>query len=317
MSDHSCPVVGIKLDKHPNADALSIIQVGGYQIVVRTEDWKDKKLGVFIPPDSVVPDTEQFAFLKGHNRIKVRKFRGIYSQGLLIPAPEDAVVGDNYADQLGITHYEPPIQISFNTDNIPGPKGIFIPKYDVENVKNSRFSSIIQQGDEVYLSEKIHGCNARFAYWDGKFWLGSRTNWKDKDDKNPWSIAINNQPEIEEWCRKHEGYILYGECYGQVQNLKYGIKTVRFAAFDIWDGKDWLEYDDAKAMSNNIPWVPELYRGPFNIQSATTIAESQTAMKNADHMREGVVIRPIPNKYDPKLGRVQLKLISNRYLEKL
>ena len=73
MSNHSCDVVQVKLEEHPNADSLSIVRVGGYQCIVRTEDWKDGDLAVYVPPDSVVPDTEAFAFLGDHKRIKVRK----------------------------------------------------------------------------------------------------------------------------------------------------------------------------------------------------------------------------------------------------
>ena len=45
-----------------------------YQVCVRTEDWQDEycKLGVYIPPDSVVPDIEYFKFLEGHLRIKAK-----------------------------------------------------------------------------------------------------------------------------------------------------------------------------------------------------------------------------------------------------
>ena len=42
---------------HPNADILSIVKVFGYTCVVRTQDWKDRSVGAYIPPDSAVPDT--------------------------------------------------------------------------------------------------------------------------------------------------------------------------------------------------------------------------------------------------------------------
>lgn len=34
------------------------------------------------------------------------------------------------------------------------------------------------------------------------------------------------------------------------------------------------------------------------------------------HMREGIVIKPAVERLDLELGRVSLKLVSNRYLEK-
>jgi len=159
MSSHSCDVVEVKLEEHPNADALSIVRVGGYQCVVRTEDWQDGDLGVYIPPDSIVPDAEQFAFLGDHKRIKARKFRGMYSQGLLIPAPAGAKAGDDLMEQLGIMHYEPPLPMSTGGEDAKAPEGHF-PVYDVENF--NKFNSILQPHDEVVITEKIHGASARY-----------------------------------------------------------------------------------------------------------------------------------------------------------
>ena len=94
MSDHRCEVVPVVLEKHPNADSLSVVKVfDGYTVCVRTADWEGVDKGVYIPPDSVVPDTEQFKFLEGHLRIKAKKLRGINSYGMLVPVPvmEDVV----------------------------------------------------------------------------------------------------------------------------------------------------------------------------------------------------------------------------------
>src|ERR1035437_7205677 len=90
MSDHKCEVVPVVLEKHPNADSLSIVNVfDSYEVCVRTDDWVGIDKGVYLPPDTVVPDTEQFKFLEGHLRIKARRFRGVDSYGLLVPVPSD------------------------------------------------------------------------------------------------------------------------------------------------------------------------------------------------------------------------------------
>src|SRR5437773_1584681 len=65
-STHRAEVVPVVLEKHPNADALSIVKIydGGYQCIVRTEDWVGKDKGVYIQPDSLVPLIQpEFAFL--------------------------------------------------------------------------------------------------------------------------------------------------------------------------------------------------------------------------------------------------------------
>ncbi len=84
ISTHKIEVVPIHLKPHPNADSLSLAHVfDHYVCAVRTEDWKDRVLGVYCPPDSVMPDLPEYAFLKGQFRIKAKKLRGVVSQGLL------------------------------------------------------------------------------------------------------------------------------------------------------------------------------------------------------------------------------------------
>lgn len=40
---------------HPNADKLELTMVGGYQMVIGKDQFKEGDLAVFIQPDSVVP----------------------------------------------------------------------------------------------------------------------------------------------------------------------------------------------------------------------------------------------------------------------
>jgi len=64
MEHHKAKVVRIdEILKHPNADTLGLVKIEGYQVVVKLSDWKVGDLGVFLPPDSVVPQTEPFAFI--------------------------------------------------------------------------------------------------------------------------------------------------------------------------------------------------------------------------------------------------------------
>src|SRR5690349_21772622 len=111
MSTFKVEVVPVKLEKHPNADALSLVTVfDAYVLCVRTADWEGVTQAAYLPPDSVVPNTEEYAFLEGKTRIKAKKLRGIVSQGMLVPAPEGSSIGDDVAEALKITHYEPEVQ---------------------------------------------------------------------------------------------------------------------------------------------------------------------------------------------------------------
>ena len=132
-STHCIEVVPITLEPHPNADSLSIVRIYGYQCVIRTEDWIGVDRGAYIVPDSVVPtDRPEFAFLGEHSRIKVRRLRGVLSQGLLLPTPAGSQIGDDVATILGVTRYEEPESFSTNGETGPAPEGIY-PSYDVED----------------------------------------------------------------------------------------------------------------------------------------------------------------------------------------
>lgn len=322
MSTHSCPVVKVDMKPHPNAENLSIMEIDGYEVCMRTADWTNGQLAVHVLPDYVVPDTEHFAWLKtdsnNWNRVKTRKFRQRYSYGFLIPADGLGLnEGDNAMETLGITRYEPPDPMTTGGDNVRGPDG-FYPKYDIENYQ--KYKEIIKSLNvDVVATEKLHGANAKYTYQDGQMWAGSRTNWKAEEGHCVWWRAIQRNDWIVEWCQNNPGLVVYGEVFGNVQKLKYGAKTndVFFRAFDILDKDTWLDYDKMVELAGDtLQLVPELYRGPFNEDKLMEIAMGNTCMPNANHIREGLVVRPITEHYYSPLGRVVLKMVSPRYLEK-
>jgi hypothetical protein len=124
LEHHKAPIVHItELLLHPNADTLEIVQILGYQVVVKKGQYKVGDLAVYLFPDSVVPQIPAFAWLwEGYmedvvperkRRITVRKFRKEYSEGLLTPIrevrdllPEVLTEGMDVSDALGVTHWE-------------------------------------------------------------------------------------------------------------------------------------------------------------------------------------------------------------------
>jgi RNA ligase-like protein/uncharacterized protein len=365
-SNHKVPVVRItELLKHPNADSLSIVQIGGYQCVVKTDNYKVGDLAIYIQPDSVVPQTKPFEFLwadkefpdgvvpEKYRRITVRRFRKEWSEGLLLPVSDFLggcwlTEGAEVAEALGITHYVPPepvestqgrkqqykwppkslkgwfyyllhlIGIDLNGpvggSNEKGPKNP-PPVYDVESYKN--FKGIFQPGEEVLVTEKIHGSNARYMFDGKKFYVGSRQLWKSEKSTCIWRKVAAANPWIEEWCRKHEGSTLYGEVVPTQKGFSYGAAdgAVKFFAFDILnpDGT-WQEAELGKDLG--LTWVPCLYAGPFDEETIKKLVDGPSHVDGAKHIREGVVIKPMTERHAHGLGRVQLKLVSNAFLEK-
>lgn len=315
MSIFQVEVVPVILEPHPNADSLSSVKVYGYTVCVNTVDWKDKKMGAYIPPDSVVPDNENFAFLQDKTRIKVRHLRGVVSMGLLVPAPAGSEIGQDVAEILGVTHYEPPLQNAKSSgESEASPIGIIAPKYDVENML--RFANLFQEEEPVYVTEKIHGANARYVWHDDRMWCGSKGEWKKQANDNLWWQALQQNPWIETYCRTHPGFVLYGEVFGNVQSLKYGAKPGHYQVriFDILRDGQWLE-TAALFANKEIQTVPVLGVYPFNLKLLQEMAEGDSLLEGANHIREGIVVRPKIERITTEIGRLQLKLISDAYLE--
>jgi RNA ligase (TIGR02306 family) len=265
-SNHRVNVVRInELRKHPNADSLSLVDIDGYQVVVRTDEFRLGAQYIYVQPDSVVPATEPFKFLWAdrefagevpmkYRRITVRRFRKEYSEGLLLPLSEftGGLVhderfkygwikdGDDVAAGLGIEHYEEP-EPSMSTENTKrkltlwqrilkffgfGPKP-FGPKGIVKYDVESlkNYPRVFVEGEPVIVTEKIHGSNARY-YFDGKtFWAGSHNCWRKHDGSNVWSKAAHKYPWIEEFCRSWPKFVLFGEITPTQGGYAYGFET--------------------------------------------------------------------------------------------
>jgi RNA ligase (TIGR02306 family) len=384
VDTHKAEVVSITLEKHPNADLLSVVRVYNFTVVVATESWLGVEKAVYIQPDSVMPDVPEYRYLKEtqslrkkkedihhqvtdgkidsatafqmlgevekeidantkYLRITVRKLRGVISMGMLAKCPEGAEIGDDVAERLSITHYEPPTveeqegsRRHTGDDVAPAPPMIYAPKYDVESVY--KFADCFEKGEPVYVTEKIDGQNGRFvasdngnpkvvetspgglvkSTWAVTLHAGSRTEWKKKEGNSNWWKVIEQNPWIERWAYDNQDSVMYGEVCGWVQNLKYGAKQGQlwFRAFDILNGTEYVNAEPFVAALPKEHRVPSLGIMPFDFEALQKLADGPSLMPGANCIREGIVIKPLKERQHWKLGRVMVKMVSNAYLEK-
>jgi hypothetical protein len=290
-------------------------------------------------------------------RITVRRFRKEWSEGLLLPVTDfpnwcrDPVYheGTDVSELIGITHWEGEADTA-NTggDNSSQPKrkypktlrGWFyyilyklglrsvrrqmneelsfdVPKFDVESLRN--YKNVLIEGENVIVTEKIHGSQGRYTFRDGVFYAGSRNFWKAPDSPCVWRKALKDNPWIEEYCRSHEGFTLYGEVFPTQKGYRYGAEKdeVKFLVFDIRDEEN--NYLSKTELLNHdialCPSVPVLYEGKYNSQTVTALTDGVSIL-GGKTPREGIVITAAPDRYVRGVGRVQLKLVSNSFLEK-
>jgi RNA ligase (TIGR02306 family) len=319
MSQFIVEVVPVKLEKHPDADSLSIAYVKGWQCVVKTSDFEGKSLGAYIPIDSLVPETPEWEFLRDRNfRVKTIKLRKVLSQGLLVPAKEGWVEGQDVTEELEVKKYEPPEPISFGGDNIPNVAG-FSYKTDIERIQN--FPNVFKNGDPVVITEKVHGTNFRFGVVENVFYVGSHFNIKKHPGGSIYSLVATRcglEDKVLNKCRS-ENVITYAEIYGRsVQKLIYGLTTQDFIVFDIQVNGKFLNWDEVESICKELDFKtpPVLYRGPFSLKVIEELADGPTVLGNGCHIREGIVIRSEKEQLDNYVGRKWLKRLSNDYLLK-
>lgn len=306
---------------HPNADKLELAVIGGWQVVVGKGSMSEGQLVTYVPPDAIVPShhAERWGVAKylSNGRVRAVKLRGEPSYGFAVPAEGEE--GRNSAEALGITKYQPPMKFSCGDSEAEHPA--FTQYTDVENLRH--YTDVLDRGEEVVVTEKIHGTNSRIAIIKDEFndrrIAGSRTMQRVHAENSiywfPWTIpeiaAIMEQLA----ARASVSAILFGEVYGKVQSLRYGLpQGLGYRAFDAMvDGK----YLDVHEFISLVPLnlrVPVLYVGEYNPDHVVSLSKGRTMIPGADHIREGVVVRPHFERYDPKVGRVILKYVSDDYL---
>ncbi len=110
------------VQKHPNADRLSITNVhGGYPVIFQSGAFQVGDLAVYVPVDAVVPNTEEWAWLNPtgplrdkDRRIRAKRLRKVFSMGLLHPAPPGTVEGQDVAELMGITRWDDEPEVVVN-----------------------------------------------------------------------------------------------------------------------------------------------------------------------------------------------------------
>lgn len=133
MPTFSVPVVKIeKIEKHPNADSLSITEIEGCPVIFRTGDFQLGDLAIYLPIESMIPENQEWvkkfcSHLKfkstGYHRLKAVRLRGIFSMGMVVPIgaaaisvnvdnytkiPPGPVLGVDMSEVLGVKKWEEP-----------------------------------------------------------------------------------------------------------------------------------------------------------------------------------------------------------------
>lgn len=316
MSKFTVEVVPLDLEPHPNATALSVLRHKGYTLVCKTADFEGSALAAFVPVDAVVPDTEEWRFVGSDRRVKPAKLRGVVSMGVLKPGKDFPhwKAGDDVAAELGITKWEPPPMPEAGGQDLPEPAA-FHRYTDIERLQSHPY--LLRPGEQVVVTEKLHGSNVRYGVVGGEFMVGSHAKRKAPNpDSIFWKPAIKHEVEakLRAWQAVHapgSDVLLHGEVVG-VQDTRYGATSGSpgLRLFDLSVNGQYLDHQAAVVAIDEmgLPRVPVVHIGEFDYEFVVGQAEGQSTI--ADHVREGVVVKPLAERWDENVGRVILKAIG-------
>jgi len=303
-------------------------------------------------PDTLIELLGIQNYLSGpeHNRVSKIKLRGERSFGMLVPihalnivSEEKYEVGTDLSEMLGCYKYEPPINQKSGAMGLTNKKHEFWQPYtDIENVRN--YPNIFEENEEIIVTEKIHGTNVyvgRIFHENGEQedFASSRKVQRTKPDnvselKNnrywlPWTLPqfdemINNiyhdllEKQIEGFTKQQTNVVdVFGETYGKgVQSLAYGRTNIGFVVFDIRINGEYISFKETISYceKHDISHVPVLCYEKYDFARLKWLSDGKTVLGNYKHIREGIVFRPIVERTNPKIGRVILKMIGDKYM---
>jgi RNA ligase (TIGR02306 family) len=315
------------LDPIEGADMILKATVLGWQLVVKKEDFQVGDLCVYCEIDSIMPPRPEFEFLKPRGmRIKTIRLRGQVSQGICLPLsilPESTPIieGADVTEILGISKYEPPIPASLAgvmKGNFPS----FIPKTDETRVQVLQDLLDKYAGMPCYIAEKLDGSSTTYYWKDGQFGVCSRNlELVESEDNSLWKLA--RAYDIENKLKAlGKNYALQGEIIGEgIQSNKYkmrGQAVYFFNVFDI-DAHQFLDFQDFKRVMatlglNIVPILDSHFELLTDIPKLVKMAAGKSVLHKDAH-REGIVIRPLTEKYE-RQGRVSFKSINPEFLLK-
>lgn len=273
----------LKLDPIEGADMIVKATVLGWEIVVKKDEFKVGDLAAYVQIDTVVPETEQFEFLRERKfRVRTIKLRKQISQGLVVPLPSgNWKEGDDLTDALGVKKYSKEVEMVEERPRMPKrwyrklwyilkyrylvrvfpslktfnrasfPKHL-VPITDEERIQN--IPHVLEQwaGKEFVVSEKLDGSSITIIHesnWrrHSKYRICSR-RFELFNTKNDWH-GVFYSTRFDLYIKKLVAHwqtpniIVQGEFIGKPQGNRYSVAD-QIRLFNIY-------VDDKKLSQDN------------------------------------------------------------------
>ena len=323
-----------------NADALDVVKFeeAGWQVVVKKGTVKVGDKHFFLPPESVLPlelsDALEVTKYLQRGKIKVIKLRGEFSEGLLA----DEAKCKPYLDYILQWEDLPAIEMQGTPERKREKElsnGKFPVFYKIPNLMNDL--SILTEGEEVWVTEKIHGTNCRFGYVEDpkthqrKLFVGSHNVILKNPFEKPsvWArfkawitgkkiyqakpnVYWNVVSQVVKDKKLPDDVVFFGEIYGDgVQDMDYDVpkNALKIRVFATYQNFKYNTFYTTQELCNQLGFetVPKQRYTYKGIEDAIELSRQPSELTKK-HIREGVVIQDInePMKW--------AKVVSPEYL---
>lgn len=303
----------------PNSDNLDIVQVLGWQVVTKRNEFPEGSLCVYIAIDTILPDTNpEFEFLRNKNfRIKPIRLRGEESAGICFPlsildkmpdgynpaeyVPSSQVVaeGEDVTHILGIKHYEKPIPAELAGQahgTIPG----FLIVTDEKNLRTYPDALPELWGRPYYITRKDDGCSGTFFVRDGVFGVCSRRiHLKESETNGFWRMARKYDIEnVIKAAFPNTDIAIQGEVVGPgIQENHLGLTELELHVFNLFsiESRSYMTYDKLVQFCSDqrltmVTIIEDSSAFGHNIEGLVKFAAEQKYPNG--YPAEGIVIRP-------------------------
>lgn len=262
-----CEVNDVKI--HPNADRLEICVVKGWNVISLKGQFQKSEKCIYIPYDAIIPPelangpnddppgrlevAKYCSPIKPSSsdnsseildettvkpigfRVRAARLRGERSFGIIVKIDEkwgddpNWEIGTDIAEKLNITKWDPPESCEDGDAERPHPR--FHEYVEIERYQN--FPNVIQEGEDVVFTEKIHGKNNRIgiildkdengnAQWT---WAAGSHSVRRKQS-SPVIERFNAVTLVEKQCLKDTN-VYIGQQFKDLANRFWQIEEIR------------------------------------------------------------------------------------------
>jgi len=321
----------LEVKDHTNADALELVTILGWQVVVKKGEFNVGDKVVYVGLDSILPPEPEFEFLsKNKYRINTAKLRGEMSYGICFPlsvytrvsgnSSDILDIGDDVTEAMGVGKYEKPLPKC--SDAKGGFPTTIIRKADEERVQN--IPEIIDQiGDgEIYITVKADGSSITVLKVDGELMVCSRNlllKEPEEGTRSDFWDAVYKYGLVD----IPDGVYIQAELIGgSIQGNPHGIQGLEIRVFNggtVARGHgqtSWgLDQLTSFCEDKELPMAELVYRGKKNFGGIDDLVEIANSVKYENGaMGEGIVVRYTEPDFNFKMQKpTSFKIISPKY----